>query len=69
MDPTTKQPAILSLHPLTAAKGVFLRIWDIHSSSPVNWGAPASWWLPFALTASLLGILYLAATGSKSNSL
>jgi len=64
LDPTTKQPAILSLHLLTAAKGVLLRIWDI-LLVPLNWDAPASWWLPFALTASLLGILYLAATGSK----
>ena len=64
IDPTTAQPAILSLHPLTAAKGLFLRIWDI-LLVPVNWDAPASWWLPFALTASLLGILYLAATGRR----
>lgn len=64
IDPTTRQPAILSLHPLTAAKGVFLRIWDI-LLVPVNWDAPASWWLPFALTASLLGVLYLAATGRR----
>jgi hypothetical protein len=64
VDPTTKQPAILSLHPLTAAKGVFLRIWDI-LLVPVNWDAPASWWMPLALTASLLGILYLAATGRR----
>jgi hypothetical protein len=64
IDPITAQPAILSLHPLTAAKGVFLRIWDI-LLVPVNWDAPASWWMPFALTASLLGILYLAATGRR----
>jgi len=64
IDPTTAQPAILSLHPLTAAKGLFLRIWDI-LLVPVNWDAPASWWMPFALTGSLLGILYLAATGRK----
>ncbi len=64
LDPTTKQPAVLSLHLLTAAKGVFLRIWDV-LLVPVNWDAPASWWLPFALTASLLGVLYLAATGRK----
>lgn len=66
IDPTTKQPAILSLHLLTAAKGVFLRIWDI-LLVPVDWDAPTSWWMPFALTASLLGILYLAATGRRKN--
>jgi hypothetical protein len=64
IDPTTGQPAVLSLHPLTAAKGLFLRIWDV-LLVPVNWDAPESWWLPFALTASLLGILYLAAGGRK----
>jgi hypothetical protein len=64
IDPATAQPAILSLHPLTAAKGLFLRIWDI-LLVPVNWDAPASWWMPFALTASLLGILYLAAIGRR----
>ena len=64
IDPATGQPAILSLHPLTAAKGLLLRIWDI-LLVPVNWDAPASSWMSFALTASLLGILYLAATGRK----
>ena len=64
IDPTTRQPAILALHPLTAAKGLFLRIWDI-LLVPLNWDAPASWWMSFALTASLLGILYLAATGRR----
>jgi hypothetical protein len=57
----TGQPAILSLHPLTAAKAVFLRIWDI-LLTPVNWDAPASWWLPLAIIASMLGILLLAGT-------
>jgi len=64
LDPATGHPAVLSLHPLTAAKAVFLRIWDI-LFIPVNWDAPAAWWLPLALIASLLGLVYLAATSRR----
>jgi hypothetical protein len=58
IDRATGQPAILSLHPLTGAKAVFLRIWAI-LLAPINWDAPLSWWLPLAVIASMLGLLLL----------
>jgi hypothetical protein len=64
IDHATGQPAILSLHPLTAAKAVFLRIWAI-LLVPVNWDAPLSWWLPLSLAAGT-GALVLLASNSQS---
>ncbi len=56
IDRATGQPAILSLHLLSAAKAVFLRIWGI-LLTPIDWDAPMSWWLPLAIAASLTGLL------------
>jgi hypothetical protein len=61
IDPTTGQPAILSLHPLTAAKAVFIRTWDI-LLVPINWDAPGTWWLPIAVIAAMAGLLLLTLT-------
>jgi hypothetical protein len=66
VNPATGQPAILSLHPLPAAKAVFLRMWDI-LLVPMNWDAPGSWWLPFAVAASMGGLLLLAAPSGARN--
>jgi hypothetical protein len=59
IDTVTGQPAILSLHLLTAAKAVFLRIWDI-LLTPIDWDAPMSWWMPLAIVGSMAGLLALA---------
>lgn len=56
----TGQPAILSLHPLTAAKAVFLRLWAI-LLAPIDWDASMSWWMPLAVVLSMAGVLLLAA--------
>jgi len=60
IDRATGQPAILSLHPLAAAKAVFLRMWAI-LLTPVDWDASQSWWLPLAIVFSLAAVLLLAA--------
>lgn len=59
IDRTTGQPAILSLHPLTAAKAVTLRIWAV-LLAPIDWDAAMAWWTPLTITASMTGLLGLA---------
>jgi hypothetical protein len=61
--PATGQPAILSLHPLTAAKVVCVRVWAI-LLAPIDWDASMQWWMPPAILASMLGLLFLAAGGT-----
>jgi hypothetical protein len=63
--PATGRPAILSLHPLTAAKVVFVRMWAI-LLAPIDWDASMSWWMPLAIVASMLGLLSLAAAAGSN---
>lgn len=64
VDPATGHPAILSLHLLTVAKAVFLRIWAV-LLVPVDWDAPITWWAALAIAVSMAGLLALAL-GSRS---
>ena len=60
IDPTTGRPAVLSLHALTAAKAIFIRVWSV-LLVPVNWDAPSSRWLAPSIALSLLGLLWVFA--------
>ncbi len=59
VDGATGRPSILTLSPLTAAKGIFVRVWAI-LLTPLNWDAPLPWWIPLAIAASLGGVLLVA---------
>ncbi len=59
VDPTSGRPAILSLHVAGVAKALLIRIWAI-LLFPVNWDAPLSWWLPLAIAACGVGLIWLA---------
>ncbi len=62
LDPVTGHPAILTLHPLTAAKALFIRIWNI-LLIPVNWDAPVAWWLPVSIAAVATALIWMASAG------
>ena len=59
-DPATGRSMILSLPLATTAKALFGRIWSI-LLLPVNWDAPALWWLPVSILASAGGLVVLLA--------
>jgi len=58
LDPTTGEPAILSLHFLSTAKALCLRMWAI-LLFPVNWREPAGVGVAVALAAGCGAVLFL----------
>lgn len=57
-DPATGKSLLLSLHAATTAKALLGRIWTIFLV-PLNWDAPARWWLPASVLASTLSLIVL----------
>lgn len=57
-DPATGHIMILSLPLTTTAKALLARIWSI-LLFPVNWDAPALWWLPVSILATAAGLIVL----------
>ncbi len=64
-DPATGHSMILSLPLATTAKALLARIWSV-LLLPVNWDAPALWWLPVSLVACAAGLIVLLTCGSKT---
>jgi len=63
LDPTTGRPAILSLHFLSTAKALCLRMWAI-LLFPVNWREPAGIGVAVALAAGCGAVLFLLWSSS-----
>ena len=63
LDPTTGRPAILSLHFLSTAKALCLRMWAI-LLFPVNWREPTGIGVAVALAAGCGAVLFLLWSSS-----
>lgn len=68
VDPATGRPLILSLHLLSTAKALLLRIWSV-LLVPVNWDAPTSVWTASAIAVTMAGVLLLIIPDSERRKL
>lgn len=61
IDPATGLPQIMSVHLLTAAKAILVRIWAV-LIFPVNWETAMPVWMSLAIGGTAAGILLLVAS-------